>query len=168
MSETYSAEYQNLFISKPTVKTQRIGVAPKVFPWSYSQVLAGAADDTVVVAQLPPFSTLDLIASWISGEGHTAGMTLSLGWKAYTDSDGVVQAASATGLLNAADVSNTTFVLTGGMQATATPDDEIPVIASRLKAFNNVTPVDLYITFGTQAPGVNGELRGVFVYYNIG
>jgi hypothetical protein len=168
MAETYSTEYTNLFITKPVVKTQRIGVSPKVFPFQYSQVLAGTAEDTCVIAQLPPFSTLDLIASWISGEGFTNGMTLSVGWKAYTDRDGVVQALSATGLLNAADVSNTTFVLTAGMQATATPDDQIPVIASRLKAFHNATPVDIYVTFGGQVPSATGELVGVLYYYNIG
>lgn len=168
MAETYSTEYTNLFITKPATKTQRIGVSPKVFPFSYSQVLAGTAEDTCVIAQLPPFSTLDMIASWISGEGFTNAMTLSMGWKAYTDRDGVVQALSATGLFNAADVSDTTWVLTGGMQATGTPDDQVPVIASRLKEFHNMTPIDIYVTFGGQVPSATGELRGVLVYYNIG
>ena len=168
MAETFSTEYTNLVITKPTVKTQRIAISPKAFPFDYTQVLAGTAADTCVLARLPAFSQLDLILSWISGEGFTSGMTLSLGWKAYTDSSGVVQAASATGLFNASDVSNTTFVLNGGMQATATPDDEIPVIAARLKDFQNVTPVDLFVTFGAQAPGANARLRGVFYYLNIG
>jgi hypothetical protein len=168
MAETYSEQYQALYITKPPAKTQRIGVSPKVVWFSYSQVLAGTAEDTVLLAQLPPYSMLDLIQSWISGEGHTNGMTLSVGWQSYTDIDGVVQVASATGLYNAADVSDTTFVLTGGLQATATPDDQIPVIASRLKDFRNITPVVLFATFGGQVPSVTGELRGVFVYYNVG
>jgi hypothetical protein len=171
MAETYSEQYQALYITKPPAKTQRMGVADKGVWFSYSQVLAGAAGDTILLAQLPPFSMLDLIRSWVSGEGMTAGATFSLGWQSYTDIDGVVQAASATGLYNVADVTNSTWVVRGGMQATDAgggPDDQIPVIASRLKDFRNVTPVTLYATIGTQAPGVNCELRGVFVYYNVG
>lgn len=168
MAETFSTEYTALYVTKPPAKQQRIAVSPKALPFDYTQVLAGTAADTCVLQQLPPFSQLDLILSWISGEGFTAGMTLSLGWKAYTDITGAVVAASATGLFNASDVSNTTFVLNGGMQATATPDDEIPVIAARLKDFQNVTPVDIFATFGTQAPGANARLRGVLYYLNIG
>jgi hypothetical protein len=169
MAETYSTEYTNLFITKPPVKTQGLSVHPKVFPFAYSQVLAGDIGDTCVIAQLPPFATLDMVKSWISGEGFTATVTLSMGWKAYTDRDGVVQALSATGLMNVADVTDTTFVLTAGMNSNdGTFDDHIPVIASRLKAFHNVTPIDIYVTFGTAVPGLTGELVGVLYYYNIG
>lgn len=166
MAETYGLEYTNLYITKPAAKTQRNHVWLRGMPFNYTQVLAGTAADTVVLAQLPPFSMLDCVASWVYGTGFTAGMTLSIGWKAYTDKDGVVQAASAAGIFSAADVGNATFVLTGGLQAQATPDDEIPAV--RLKDFANMTPVDIYATFGAQVPGANAVLQGVLYFMNIG
>ena len=165
MAETYSSEYNALYIVKPVAKVQRQHVFLRGMPFTYTQVLAGTAADTVVLAQLPPYSALDCIASWIYGTGFTSGMTLSLGWKAYTDQAGAVQAASATGIFNASDVSNTTFVLTSAMQAQATPDDEIP--GARLKDFANATPVDIFATFGAQAPGAAAVLQGVLYFMNI-
>jgi hypothetical protein len=110
-----------------------------------------------------------MVLSWMRGAGFTAGMTLSLGWGAYTDKNGVLQAASATGLINATDVSNTTFVIHGGMQAQATPDDLMTeLISNPYKIFDNVTPVDLFVTFNDQVPGANATLVGKFVFDNIG
>lgn len=165
MAETYSTEYTALYVTKPVAKTQRQNVWLRGIPFNYTQVLAGTAADTVVLAQLPPFSMLDCVSSWIYGTGFTSGMTLSLGWKAYTDKDGVLQAASATGIFNASDVSNATFILTSGAQMQATPDDEIPGV--RMKDFANATPVDLFATFGAQAPGASAVLQGVFYFLNI-
>lgn len=169
MAETYSVEYTALHITKPAAKTQRQNVALRGRQFTYTQLLAGTAADTCKLVQLPPFSALDMVASWMRGAGFTATMTLSLGWGAYTDSSGVVQAASATGLINATDVSNATFILNGGMQVQATADDIIPeLIASPLKVFDNMTPVDIFATFNVVAPGANATLNGVFYFLNIG
>jgi len=167
MSETYSLEYQALFLTKPAGKVNRVGVPLRRMPFTYTQVLAGTAADTVLLAQLPPLSELDLIASWFYFAGFTSGMTLSIGWTAYTDVNGVAQVASATGLFNASDVSNATGVLTGGMQAQATPDDELPAAAAVLKDFANATPVTIFATFNTQAPGAAAVLKGVLYYTNL-
>lgn len=165
MAETFGLEYTALYVTKPVAKTQRQHVFPRELPATYTQVLAGAAADTVVMQQLPPYSMLDMVMTWVYGTGFTSGMTLSLGWKAYTDMDGAVQAASATGLYNAVAVSNTTFVLNGGMFAQTTPAVAIPVV--RLKDFRNVTPVDLFATFNTQAPGAAAVLQAMFYFSNI-
>jgi hypothetical protein len=167
MAETYSSEYTSLYISKPAGKVQRQHVFSRCQPFNYTQVLAGTAADTMVFAQLPPFSLLDLVASWFAGAGFTSGMTLSIGWKAYKDQDGVVQAASATGLYNASDVSNSTFVLTGGMQAQSTPDDSITEMTVRMKDFRNIEGVDLFATWGSQVPGAAATLQGMLYFSNI-
>jgi hypothetical protein len=146
MAETYSAEYTALYVTKPPAKTKRQNVAMRVLPFTYTQVLTGTAADTCKIQQLPPFSMLFMPSCVFYHEGFTSGMTLSVGWGAYTDSAGVVQAASATGLLNAADVSNGTGMLHGGMDSVATPDDFNPVATSILKDFDNVSPVDIYVT----------------------
>jgi hypothetical protein len=168
MAETFSLEYTQLYIQKPAAKTQRQHVWLRAQPWSYTQVLVGTAADTCVVAQLPPYSMLDLVGSWMKGSGFTAAMTLSVGWKAYTDQFGVVQAANANGLYNALDVSNTAFVVTGGMNSNATPDDSLTEMAALgYKDFQNASPVDLILTFGAQAPGVGATVHGIFKFMNI-
>ena len=168
MAETYSLEYTNLYVTKPPVKTVRQSVALRVMPFTYTQVLAGTAEDTCVIAQLPPFSQLYLPSCVFYHAGFTSGMTLSVGWKAYTDADGVVQALSATGLFNAADVSNGTGMLHGGLDSVATPDDFNPVASAIMKDFNNKSAVDIYVTFGAQVPGASAVLSGYLVYGNIG
>jgi hypothetical protein len=115
MAETYSSEYTALYVTKPPAKTQRQSVQIRVMPFTYTQVLAGTAADTVVIAQLPPFSQLYLPSCCFYMTGFTSGMTLSLGWKAYVDKSGVTQALSATGLINALDISNGTGFFMGGM-----------------------------------------------------
>jgi hypothetical protein len=169
MAETYSLEYQTLYITKPTAKVQRQHVWQRGMPFSYTQVLAGTIGDTCVIAQLPPFSMLDLVASWLKGSGFTAAMTLSLGWKAYTDKDGILQPASATGLYNALDVSNTAFVVTGGANQSATPDDALTEMSALgYKDFQNQSAVDLFVTFGAAAPGVSATVHGILYFLNIG
>jgi hypothetical protein len=168
MAETYSLEYTNLYITKPVVKTARQRIPMTVLPFSYTQVLAGTAADTVVLQQLPPFSQLYLPSCVFYFAGFTSGMTLSIGWKAYTDADGVVQAASATGLFNAAAVSNGTGMLHGGLISLATPDDTNPIAASIAKDFRNATPVDIFATFNAQVPGAAAVLSGYLVFGNIG
>jgi hypothetical protein len=168
MAETYSAEYQALYITKPPVKTPRQNVQTRVLPFTYTQVLAGTAADTVVLQQLPPFSQLYLPGCVFYFAGFTAAMTLSIGWKAYTDQNGVLVAANPTGLFNAATVSNGVGMLHGGMMSTATPDDVNPVAAAIMRDFQNMTPVDILATFNGQPPGVNATLVGYLFFGNIG
>jgi hypothetical protein len=168
MAETYSTEYTNLYITKPVVKTARQNVGMRVLPFNYTQVLAGTAADTVVLQQLPPMSQLYLPSCVFYFAGFTSGMTLSVGWKAYTDVDGVVQALSATGLFSASDVSNGVGMLHGGMQTAATPDDENPVVGAIMLDFRNATPIDIFATFNSQVPGASAVLKGYLVFGNIG
>jgi len=168
MATTYSTEYQNLYITKPAVKTPRQNVGMRYLPFTYTQVLAGTAADIVYLQQLPPFSQLLMPSSTFYFAGFTSGMTLSVGWGAYTDSSGVLQAASATGLFNAAAVSAGTGMLHGGMMTIATPDDVNEVVTSIMKDFANQTPVDIFATFNAQAPGVGAVLVGYLVFGNIG
>jgi hypothetical protein len=132
------------------------------------QVLAGTAADTVVLQQLPPFSQLYLPSCVFYFAGFTSGMTLSVGYKAYTDADGVVQALSATGLYSAVAVSNGTGMISAGMLTIATPDDANPVVGAIMIDFRNSTPVDIFATFNTQVPGANAVLKGYLIYSNIG
>jgi hypothetical protein len=169
MAETFSLEYSQLYVTKPVAKVQRQHVWQRGLVFNYTQVLAGTIGDTCVIAQLPPFTLLDLVASWMKGSGFTAAMTLSLGWKAYTDKDGILQPASATGLYNALDVSNTSFVVTGGANQSATPDDALTEMSALgYKDFQNQSPVDLVVTFGAAAPGVNATVHGILYFLNIG
>lgn len=168
MATTYSTEYNNLYITKPVAKTQRQNVGLRALPFTYTQVLAGTAGDIVYLQQLPPFSQLFLTLSVFYFAGFTAGMTLSIGYSAYTDKDGVLQAASATGLFNAADISNGTGVLQSAMQAVGTPDDQVPAVGAIMKDFQNQSVVDVFATFNDQVPGANAVLNGVLVFSNIG
>jgi hypothetical protein len=166
MAETYSTQYNLLRVVSPRGKVAREAVLVRPKKADYTQVLVGTAADTVVLQVLPPQSALDMVLSWIYFTGFTAGMTLSLGWRAYKKTDGTIATASATGLYNVADVSNGTGILTGGMQAVATPDDNLPEV--RFKDFDNAEDVILFATFGTQAPGANAVLECMFYYQNMG
>lgn len=164
MAETYSTEYASLFNSAPAVKTMYTRHNPRTEPFTYTQVLAGTAADTCLLAKLPPKSMLLLPSSTFYFAGFTSGMTLSIGWQAYTDVNGATVAASATGLFNAADVSNGVGMLHGGMQTAATPDDENPVVGAIMKDFNNRSSVVIFATFGAQVPGANAVLNGYLMY----
>jgi hypothetical protein len=168
MATTYSQEYQALYITKPVAKQARQNVGMRVLPFTYTQVLAGTAADIVYLQQLPPMSQLYLPSCVFYFAGFTSGMTLSVGWGAYTDVDGVLQAASATGLFSAAAVSNGTGILHGGMISLATPDDTNPVVTSIAKDFRSATPVDIFATFNSQVPGASAVLNGYLVFGNIG
>jgi hypothetical protein len=168
MAETYSTEYTALYITKPAAKVDRVGVPLRMIPFTYTQILAGTAADTMLLAQLPPLSQLLLPSCVFYFAGFTAALTLSIGWQAYTDVDGVVQSASATGLFSASDISNATGMLHGGLQSGPTPDDENPVVTSVMKNFRNATPVTIFATFNAQAPGVNAVLNGYLIYANLG
>lgn len=166
MAETYSTEYTGLYITKPPAKQRHINLNLRFSVWTYTQVLTGTAADTLKIGKLPAGSILLPPLCVFAFAGFTSGMTLSVGWGAYTDFDGVVQAASATGIFNASDVSNGTGMLHGGMQTGATPDDDNPAVM--IKDFRNATAVDIYATFGSQAPGANATLTSILVYGNEG
>lgn len=163
MAETYSPLYTDLYVTKPAAKARHVGVELRVIDCRlYTQVLAGAAADTLKLARLRPGSKLLTAMSQFAFAGFTASMTLSIGWGSYTDYDGVVQAASATGLINAATISNGTGIMSGGMLSTATPNDFNPAVF--VKDFRNRTGVDIYATFNDQVPGANATLHALLVY----
>lgn len=168
MAETYSTEWTNLYRTSPVVKTMYMSRGVGFVPFTYTQVLAGAAADTVLLGKLPPKSLLMLPSCVFYFAGFTAGMTLSIGWAAYTDVDGASVAADANGLFNAADISNGTGMLHGGMQTVATPDDENPVAGAIMRDFNNRDPATIFGTFNTQAPGANAVLNGYLIFVSAG
>lgn len=165
MAETYSPLYTNLYITKPPAKVRHAGVPLRIIDCGpYTQVLAGTAADTLQLCKLPVGSCLWLHLCALSFAGFTGSMTLSVGWGAYTDFDGAVQTASATGLWNAADISNSTGWIAAGMQVISTPDDQLGAVF--YKDFRNATEVQLYATFNDQVPGANATLHALFVYSN--
>lgn len=168
MAETYSAEFTSLWITKPPGKVNWYGYEIRYMPVTYPQVLDGDIGDTVVLARLPACTTLLLASSVLAYSGFTQNCTLSLGWKAYTDNDGVIQAASAAGLFNGLDISDASGLLHGGLAVEATPDDALPVVTAGVKWFNNRTPVDLYATIGVAVPGATADLTGYFAYLSMG
>src|SRR5262245_36155665 len=162
MAETMSVEMAAI-LSAPRGNIYAYGRAPKILQVHYTQVLAGAANDTILLGRLPPRSTWSPWKTTFRWTGFTSGATLSVGWQAYRDEDGVLQAASAAGLLSA-------ILLTaagswnGGMLIVATPDDSLPVVDE--KVFNNRAEVQLYATIGAQAPGAGAVLYGEIGFYN--
>lgn len=163
MAETYSQEYFNNFIAAPRGNNYAYGRSPKNMPVHYVQLLAGAAGDTILLGKLPPRSTLSMWQSLLRWTTFTSGATLSLGWQAYTDEDGVLQAASAAGLLNAVSLT-VAGAWNGGMLVVATPDDSLPVVDEKI--FNNRTEVTLFATIGAQAPGIGATLFGGLAFYS--
>jgi hypothetical protein len=159
MAETYSTQYANAFISSPRGNNYAYGRAQRPFDFDYVQVATGTAGDTILLAKLPPHSTVDMYRSWFAWSGWTSGATLSIGWQAYTDEDGAVQALSAAGLLSAVSLT-ADGAWAHGMLVVATPDDSNPVVGR--KVFNNRTAVTLYATVGSQAPGAADILNGSF------
>ncbi|SRR5216684_1864166 len=162
MAETYGTEWTNAYITSPRVNNYAMGARKRAFRFNYTQVLAGAAADTILLMKLPPHSTISMYESWIRWATATATATLSLGWQAYTDEDATVQALSAAGLLSSilltADGSWTHGVLSVSSIAAAQP-----VVST--KVFNNRTPVTLYATIGVAAPGVGFTMEGRLAIY---
>jgi hypothetical protein len=162
MAETYSQEWTASFISVPRGNTYAYGARPRSIPINYTQVLAGAANDTILLGQLPPHSTISMWESWLRWTGATATATLSLGYQSYRDEDGLVVAASPAGLLSA-------ILLTApggwshGMLVVATPDDSIPVVDDLV--LNNRGPVTIFATIGVAAPGIGMTLKGRLHFY---
>jgi hypothetical protein len=159
MAETYSTEYANAFTSTPRSNNYAYGTRLRCFDFTYTQVATGTAGDTILLCKLPPHSTVDMYRSWFQFSGWTSGATLSIGWQAYTDEDGTTQALSAAGLLSAVSMT-ADGAWVGGLLSVATPDDSNPVTPR--KVFNNRTPVTLYATVGSQAPGAADVLSGSF------
>lgn len=159
MAETYSLQYQNAYRAVPHGNNYAEGARYREFFFSYTQVLAGAAADTILLLKLPPQSILSMIRSYLEWSAFTATATLDIGWQAYVDVDGTTQAASAGGLMTAL-LLTTASIWSAGMLLTATPDDSKPVIAR--KVFNNRDPVTIFATIGVAAPGVAALLSGSF------
>ena len=166
MAEVYSAEYTATRIVSPRQKISRSAVLVRKKPFNYTHVATGTTNDTLVLEVLPPQSALDVVASWIRFTGHTSTVTLSIGWKAYKDTKGVIQAASATGIYNAVPISNNTGVLGGGMLVVGTPDDALPAVY--YKDFDNAEEVVIFATYGTAAPGNGAVIQGVLAYEGMG
>lgn len=163
MAEFYGTEYTNRFITRPGAKNYAYGAHSRGDDLTYTWAVAGAAADILHWTKLPMQASLHMFESYLRWETFTSGATLSLGWQAYTDMDGAVQAANAAGILNAVSLT-VNGAWSHGMLVVATPDDSLPVIFGR-KDFNNRTPVDIIITIGSQAPGVGAHLEGLLTYY---
>jgi hypothetical protein len=160
MATTYSDQYFQIYIKTPPAKAppQR-GHTLRV---TYTQQLAGAVNDTCFLQQLPPFSCLDLMTSWLRGRGFTSGMLLSLGWGAYLDNDGVRQPANPVGLYDSALVGNTAWILSGGWKVTLASTHALnEMTATPMIEFRNKTAIDLFATFGV-LPGAGASMMGVF------
>jgi hypothetical protein len=160
----FSQQYFDLYVARPPVKAQRQNISSPPLRFSYTQQTVGASGDTCLLQQLPPYSSLDLITSWLRGAGLTAGLTLSLGWSEYIDLDGVKQPANAAGLYSSATgVGGTVFVLSGGMKAFTVPASALgEMTASPVFEPRNRNPMDLFVTFAGQPPGAGATLQGVF------
>jgi len=157
MAETYSVDYTSQYITVPRGNVYDGGFRFRYF--GYTQAANGTAGDTILLVRLPPQSIVEMYRSWFAWAGWTSGATLSVGWKAYTDMDGVAQAASAAGLLSAVSLT-ADGAWSHGMLVIATPDDSNPVTA--IKDFNNRDEVILFATIGAQAPGAADTLSGSF------
>lgn len=157
MAETYSSEYTASYITSPPGNTYGYGGRPRRFLFNYTQVLAGAANDTILLARVPPYSTIDMVATWIFHSTFTSGAQLDLGWAAYIDGDGVAVVADPNGLMDSLVLTSNGYYA-GGMHAIATPDDFFPI--APVKVLNNRNPVNIYATITDQAPGVGAILIG--------
>ena len=162
MAETYSVEYQALYRSSPPGHSYAIGAHPRFWEFSYTQVLAGTAADTILLGmKLPSQTTFYPIEGAFEWTSFTATATLDLGWQAYVDMEGVTQAASAGGLMTGL-LLTTASTWSKGMLLTATPDDSKPVV--NRKVFNNRDPVTIFATIGVAAPGIGATLNGHFMF----
>ncbi len=163
MAETYSTEYGISYINTPiTTRNYADGSSVKRKKFSYAQVLAGAASDTILLCKLPPFSELLMLLTHFTWSAFTATATIDLGWGAYTlDSDGSTVAADPDGLLDGL-LLTTASTWHGGMLLTATPDDFNPIVP--VKVFGNRNEVTLYATILIAAPGVAAQLNGSFYF----
>lgn len=157
MAETYSVQYSRSFIDSPPGNNYGYGARLRAFDIDYTQVLVGAANDTILLAKLPPYSTVDMMRSWFQFATFTDTATLSIGWAAYKDEDGATQAASAAGLLSAI-LLTTDGYWSHGMLVVATPDDSPPVTPR--KVFLNREPVTIYATIGVTTVGIGAILKG--------
>jgi hypothetical protein len=162
MAETYSVEYLAQFVSVPRGNSYAQGSRGRSMRFTYTQVLAGAANDTILLGQLPPHSIVSPWESWVRWTNATASATLSLGHQTYRDEDGVVVAASAAGILSAV-LLTAPGAWSHGLLVVATPDDSLPVVDELV--LNNRGPVTIYATIGVAAPGIGMTLRGGLRFY---
>jgi hypothetical protein len=160
----YSQQYFDLYVARPPVKAQRQNIGAPPLRFAYLQQTVGASGDTGLLQQLPPYSSLDLVTSWLRGSGLTAGLTLSLGWSEYTNIDGVKQPANPSGLYSSATgLGGVVFILGGGMRVVSTPASALgEMTASPIFEPRNRSSVDIFCTFTGQPPGAGATLQGVF------
>jgi hypothetical protein len=161
MAETYSSQYTNAYLSRPPGHNYAYGARIRYLAFDYTQVLAGAASDTILLGKLPAQSTVLMLESAFWFASFTATATIDIGWAAYTDVDGVAVAADADGLIDGV-LLTTASTWSGGMLLTATPDDSNPIVPR--KVFNNRDDVTIYATILIAAPGVAATLSGYFSY----
>jgi hypothetical protein len=161
MAETLSVEYAAI-VSAPRGNVYGYGRSLRKLSINYTQVLVGAANDTILLARVPPRTTISMFDTWFRWTGFTSGATLSVGWQAYRDEDGVLVAASAAGLLSGV-VLTAPGSWNGGMLIVATPDDSLPVVDEAV--LNNRSEVVIFATIGAQAPGIGAVLKGRLAIY---
>lgn len=159
MAETASVQYARAYTQSPPGNNYGFGLRPRDFIFDYVQAANGTAADTILLVKLPPLATVDMWKSWFQFTGFAASTTLSIGWQAYTDIDGVAVVASAAGLLNAIAI-DADGAWAHGMLVVGTPDNSPPVVGR--KVFNNRSEVVLFATIGTTAPGAADILNGSF------
>lgn len=159
MAETASVQYVRSFTASPPGNNYGYGARPRHFDFDYVQAANGTAADTILLCKLPPLATVDMWRSWFEFSGFAGGATLSIGWQAYTDIDGVPVVLSATGLLSAVPI-DADGGWSHGMLVVGTPNDSVPVVGR--KVFNNRSAVTLFATINTTAPGAADILNGSF------
>lgn len=162
MAETYSSQYTNAYRNVPTGHNYADGRSAGIKLVDYTQVLAGAAADTILLFKLPPLSTLLMIDSAFWFDTFTATATIDIGWQAYTDATtGAATAADADGLIDGV-LLTTASTWSHGMLLLATPDDSVPIVNT--KVFNNRDEVTIFATILVAAPGVGANLHGLFKF----
>ena len=157
-----SLEYSRLASPARTPKNNAHGASPRNADFYYTQVALGTIGDTINLVRIDcPRMVVDMFKSWFLFTGWTATATLSIGWRAYTDVDGVPVAEDAAGLLSAV-LLTADGAWSHGMLVVATPDDSLPVVGR--KVFNNRGAVTLFATIGVAAPGAGDILNGSFCF----
>jgi len=161
MAETYSTQWSNAYITRPSGHNYAYGARGRVLPFDYTQVLVGTIADTILLGKLPPQSTLLMLESAFWFTTFTATATIDIGWAAYTDVDGVAVVADPDGLIDGV-LLTTASTWAGGMLLLSTPDDSAPI--TNRKVFNNRDEITIFATILIAAPGVGATLNGYFNY----
>lgn len=158
MANLFSTEWTASYIASPPGNVygykSRLRLMEFTFP---AATAAGTAGDIWFLGKIPPKATVTMFRTAFGWTGFTTGATLSIGWEAYRDEDGLQVAANAAGLLSAMSLT-VAGLWNGGALLVPTPDDFLPVVTRR--AFNNKGEVALFATIGAQAPGIGATMNG--------